>query len=171
MADTRRVDTGAVRGVGRTSGVIVLAGGVLIALAYWVLPVATVPLVGSVSAPALVDEVSGASFGLLRVVPLTALLTVAAGVWLLARPTGRGRRVAQLLALGCAVLTALAYLVPLGRVDQALDSAGADSLGIEATNLTGTGFWLALIGSVVAAVGAAVPLATARARGRKAASA
>lgn len=164
MAETRRAETGAVRRVSRTSGLIVLAGGVLIALAYWLLPLATVPLVGSVSAPTLLEEVSGTSFGLLRLVPLTALLTIVAGVWLLARPAGRGRHVAELGALGCAVVTMLAYLIPLGRVDEALDSVGADSLGIGATTLTGAGFWLALIGAVVAAVGAAVPLASARAR-------
>jgi len=127
--------------------------------------VATIPLVGSVAAPTLLGEASDSgSFGLLRLVPLTALLMVVAGVWLLARSSGRGRPIASLVAFISAVVTVLAYLVPLGRVDEALDSAGADELGINATNLTGAGFWVALIGAMVAAAGAVVGLTTARRR-------
>jgi hypothetical protein len=86
------------------------------------------------------------------------VLTVLAGAWLLLR----GQRAVALLALVCAVLTTLAYLVPLTQVDQALDDAGADSLGIQATTLTGAGFWLGLIGAIVAGVGALMRLVTAR---------
>ncbi len=165
MVDTRGTDAGTARRIGRLSGGIILIGGILSALAYWLLPVAEVPLVGSVSAPELVGQVSdGGSFGLLRLVPWTVLLIILAGAWLLARSAGPGRPVLAVVALICALATGLAYLVPLGKVDQALDSAGADSLGIQATSLTGGGFWLALIGAVVALVGAVVELATGRSR-------
>ena len=165
MVETRRADVGLAQGVSRVSGGIVLAGGVLSALAYWLLPVATVPLVGSVTAPGLTGQTSGSdTFGLLRLVPWTVALTILAGAWLLARSTGRGRLIAALGSLLCAVLTVIAYLAPLGKVDQALDSVGADSLGIQATSPTGAGFWVALIGAVVAGVGAVVELATARSR-------
>lgn len=163
MVETHRADVGLAKAVSRVSGSIILSGGILSALAYWLLPVATVPLIGSVTAPGLVDQTSNSgSFEVLRLVPWTVVLTVVAGGWLLARPAGRGRLIPTLVALGCAVVTVIAYVVPLGRVDQALDSAGADSLGIHATSLTGSGFWGALIGSVVAGVGAVVGLATAR---------
>jgi hypothetical protein len=153
----------------RTGGGIILAGGVLIALAYWVLPVATLPLIGSVSAPTLSAQASStASFGLLRLVPLTVLVAIAAGVWLLARPTGRAAAIATVVALGCAGVTALAYLVPLAKVDDALDSVGADTLGIEATNLTGLGFWVALIGVAVTALGAITELVRRRSGRREA---
>lgn len=166
MTDTRSAEVGLGRRVSRTSGGIVLTGGVLTALAYWLLPVATIPLVGSVAAPSLLEATADSgSFGLLRLVPITVLLTIVAGVWLLVGAGGRARMIASLGVLLCAVLTLLAYLVPLGRVDQALDSAGADELGIHATNLTGAGFWLALIGAVVAGVGAIVELAATRTRG------
>jgi hypothetical protein len=148
----------------RTGAGIILAGGILTALAYWVLPVATVPLIGSVSAPTLTDQASSTtSFWLLRTVPLAVVLTIAAGGALLARPGGRASLIAAVLALLCAGLTALAYLVPLAKVDDALDSVGANTLGIEATNLTGVGFWVALMGAGATALGAITELARQRA--------
>jgi hypothetical protein len=168
MTDTRSAEVGLGRGVSRTSGAIILAGGILTALAYWLMPVATIPLIGSVTAPDLLGAAADSgSFGLLRLVPVTVLAVVVAGVWLLARSTGRGRPIASLVAVVCAAVTLLAYLIPLGRVDQALDRAGADQLGIDATNLTGAGFWVTLIGAVVTIVGAVVELATARTRRRE----
>jgi hypothetical protein len=167
MNHSRSDRTELARPVRRTGASIILIGGILIALAYWVLPVATVPLIGSVSAPTLTDQSSSiTSFSLLGLVPLTVVLIIAAGGWLLARPVGGASSIAAIVALVCAGVTALAYLVPLAKVDDALDSAGADSLGIETTNLTGVGFWVALIGVVVTALGAITELARRRAAGR-----
>jgi hypothetical protein len=166
MVETRNADVRSARGVGRVSGGIILAGGILSALAYWLLPVADIPLVGSVTAPGLIDQLpDSGSFNWLRLVPWTVVLTAVAGLWLLSRSTSKGRSIVALGSLLCAVVTVIAYLMPLNKVDQALDSAGADALGIHATSLTGAGFWVALIGAVVAGVGAVVELATARARG------
>jgi hypothetical protein len=53
--------------------------------------------------------------------------------------------------------------VQVAKVDDALDSVGADSLAIETTNLTGVGFWVAVIGGVVTALGAITELTTRRA--------
>lgn len=155
-----------VRNVKRTGGVIAVVGGLLAALAYWVMPVATIPLVGSVTAPALIEEASdAASLGLLRIVPVTVILTILLGFWLLlARPSGRFRPVAAVVVLLCSLLTVVAYLIPLGRIDNAITSSGAAELGIRATTFTGAGFWLAIIGAVVAAIGAIVELSSLRAR-------
>jgi hypothetical protein len=166
MDNSRSDSTDLEMPVRRFGASAILIGGLLIALAYWVLPVATVPLIGSVSAPTLTHQSSIASFWLLRLVPLTVVLIIATGGWLLARPRGGMSAIAAVVALICAAATALAYVVPLAKVDDALDSVGADSLGIETTNLTGIGFWVAVIGGVVTALGAITELTTRRAASR-----
>jgi hypothetical protein len=156
-----------VRKVKRTGGLVIAVGGLLTALAYWVLPMASVPLVGSLTATTLIEEASGSGpFGLLRFVPATAIVTVLIGLWLLlGTPSGTPPWVGAIVVLLCSALTALAYLVPLGRVDNELISSGVSDLGLRATNLTGAGFWLALAGAFVAAIGAAVQLTAVRRRG------
>jgi len=144
----------------RPGDVVAAIGGVLTLFAYLVLPVATIPLIGSVSAPALADEVSDAgSLALLRIVPVTAVVTIAIGVWLwFGKAALRARAIGAIVILVCAVLTALAYLIPYARLQGAITDIGANSLGISATTFTGIGFWCGLLGAVVSAIGAAVQL-------------
>ncbi|MBV9314614.1 MAG: hypothetical protein JO100_13005 [Pseudonocardia sp.] len=148
----------------RVGGIVVLLGGVLTAVAYWALPLADIPLVGSLTAPAVIKHASNSgSLGLLRLVPITAVLTILLGVWLvLRRPTGRSRQVGSALILVCSVLGVLAYLIPLRALNKAITSSGVSFLGIHATTFTGTGFWLALIGVIISAVGVAIELASLR---------
>jgi hypothetical protein len=146
----------------RTAAVIALLGGLLTALAYWTLPVATIPLVGSLTAPSLTGQVSDSgSLGLLGLVPVTSLLTILLAGWLLVGGlVSRTGQLAAVAILVCAVLTAAAYLVPLGTVDNVITSSGADSLGIRATTFTGVGFWLGVIGAVVSGIGAIIALSS-----------
>lgn len=144
----------------RPGGVIALVGGVLTGLAYLVLPVATVPLIGSITAPSLAGQAPDTpSLGLLPLVPVASVVTIAVGLWLaLAAPKGRARVVGAGGVLVCAVLTVLAYLLPYVQVNNAINESGAASLGISATTFTGSGFWLALIGALLAAIGAGLEL-------------
>jgi hypothetical protein len=162
MTSSGRVETDRPVGSGkRPGGVIAIVGGVLAGLAYLVLPVATVPLLGSITAPSLAGEVgAGGSLALLPLVPVAAAATIGIGLWLwLGSPGSRARTVGASGILLCSVLTALAYLIPLNSLDNEITSAGADIFGISATTFTGTGFWFTLLGAVLAAVGAAVELA------------
>ncbi|MDT7749664.1 MAG: hypothetical protein QOD96_3326, partial [Pseudonocardiales bacterium] len=109
----------------RPGGVIAIVGGVLAGLAYLVLPVATVPLLGSITAPSLAGEVgAGGSLALLPLVPVAAAATIGIGLWLwLGSPGTRARTVGASGILLCSVLTALAYLIPLNSLDNEITSA------------------------------------------------
>jgi hypothetical protein len=138
----------------------------LTAAAYWALPVATVPLVGSLTAPSLIGQISDpGSLGLLGLAPITSLITIVLAVWLLVgRLAGGARQLVSAAILLCAVLSAAAYLIPLGTVDHAITSTGASELGIRATTFTGIGFWLAVVGAVISGVGAIIELSALRRR-------
>jgi hypothetical protein len=151
----------------RPGDVVAAIGGLLTLLAYLVLPVATIPLLGSVSAPDLTEGTSDAgSLALLRIVPIAAVVTIAIGLWLwLGKAARRARAVGAIVILVCAVLTALAYLIPYARLQGAISDIGASSLGISATTFTGIGFWCGLLGAVVSGIGAAVQLSGRARRG------
>jgi hypothetical protein len=160
MTTSRGARTKPIARIKRTASVVALAGGLLTALAYWLLPVATVPLVGSLTAPSLVGQIADpGSIGLLYLAPVTSLITILLAVWgLVGHLAGRARQLVSAVILLCAVLSAAAYLIPLGTVDNAITSSGASELGIRATTFTGIGFWLAVVGAVVCGVGAIIEL-------------
>jgi hypothetical protein len=143
---------------------IAAAGGVLIELAYLTMPVATVPLIGSITAPALASEASySGSLALLHLVPITAAIIIGIGLWL--RLGNLSRAVARIAAvgiLGCSLLAALAYLVPFNSLNNDIQSSWVSMFGIDATSFTGIGFWVALLGTIAAASGAIIDLARAR---------
>jgi hypothetical protein len=118
--------------------------GVLIELAYLTMPVATVPLIGSITAPALASEASYSGSLALR------KLSIAVA------------RIATLGILGCSLLAALAYLVPFNSLNNDIQSSWVSMFGIDATSFTGIGFWVALLGTIAAASGAIIDLARAR---------
>lgn len=144
----------------RPGGVLAVLGALLTGLAYLLLPVAKVPLVGEVAAPALNELASEyASLALLPFVPLAALVTLAVGVYLMVVNLGRSaRRAAGIVVLACSAFIALAYLVPFNALQSEIQEAGASGIGISAATFTGSGFWFALVGALVSAVGAALEL-------------
>jgi hypothetical protein len=146
-------------------GVIAIGGGLINGLTYLMLPVATIPLVGSLSAPDLASAAPQApSLALLHIVPVAALATVGVGVWLIiGRPAGRAQRIGAVALLGCAAAIALAYLWPFARLQDELSSSGVSSLGITATTFTGVGFWLAVIAAIATAAGGVIELSGSRA--------
>ncbi|WP_028933911.1 hypothetical protein [Pseudonocardia spinosispora] len=149
----------------RLGGGLTAGGGVLVGVAYLLLPVASIPLIGSLTAPSLAGELPDAgSLTLLRLVPLTSVVMLGVGLWLVLARTGAGAaKVASAVVVVCAVLTALAYLMPYGELSREISGSGAEELGISATTFTGSGFWCALLGAVVAAAGAVVVFTGARA--------
>ncbi|HEY9415524.1 MAG TPA: hypothetical protein VIQ30_12245 [Pseudonocardia sp.] len=154
------------RAVGRTSGgIIAIGGGLINGLSYLLLPVATIPLVGSLSAPDVATAAPEAtSLALLHIVPIAALVAVGVGLWLVVgKPAGRAQRIAAVALFACAAVTTLAYLWPFARLQQELSGSGVSSLGITATTFTGIGFWLAVIGAIVTAVAGVMELIGSRA--------
>lgn len=148
-------------------GLLAALGGLLVALAYLTMPLASLPLIGQITAPSLVSELSGQdapSLTLLRLVPVIALLIIALGLWSsLASPPVRARRVGAVAVVACAGLTGIAYLIPYNTLDQELSQFPLSWLGIDAATFTGAGFWCALLGALVAALGGLVQLVTGRA--------
>jgi hypothetical protein len=154
------------RVLGRTSGgVIAVGGGVINGLTYLFLPVATIPLVGSLTSPDLASAAADApSLALLHIVPLAALASVGIGLWLIiGKPTGRAQRIGGTALIGCATAIAIAYLWPFAHLQDELSGSGVSTLGITATTFTGIGFWLALIGAILTAAGGVAELTGSRA--------
>lgn len=144
----------------RPGGVLAVLGGLLAGLAYLLVPVAKVPLVGQVTAPALEQAApSYPSLAMLPFVPIAALVILAiGGLLLLARLGRREHRVAGALVLLCSAFIALAYLLPFNALQSEIRELGTSGLGISAATFTGGGFWFALVGALVAATGAALEL-------------
>ncbi|GAA5154536.1 hypothetical protein GCM10023321_26520 [Pseudonocardia eucalypti] len=148
----------------RPGGVLAVVGGLLAGLAYLVVPVAKVPLVGQVTAPALEEAApSYPSLAMLPFVPVAALVMLAIGGFLLlARLGRREHRVAGALVLACSGFIALAYLIPFNALQSEIQQVGASGLGLSAATFAGGGFWFALVGALVAATGAALELSEPR---------
>lgn len=153
------------RAAGRVpGGVIALCGGLINGLTYLLLPVATIPLVGSLAAPDLAGAAPEApSLALLHIVPVAVLVAIGISLWLLiGKPAGRAQRVGGAALIGCAAVIAIAYLWPFARLQDELSGSGVASLGITATTFTGIGFWLAVIAAIVTATGGIVELTGSR---------
>jgi hypothetical protein len=135
---------------------IATAGGILTELAYLTMPVATLPLIGSITA----------GLALLHVVPIAAAGIIGLGLWL--RLGNPSRTVAMMASIGilvCSMLIAVAYLVPYNSLNSDLEGSWASALGISATSFTGGGFWIALIGTIIASIGAIIELVGVRTLG------
>jgi hypothetical protein len=152
--------------VGRVSGgVIAIVGGLISGLTYILLPVATIPLVGSLRAPDLASAAPEApSLALLQIVPVAALISLGLGLWLvIGKPGGSAQRVMAVVLLVCAAANAIAYLWPFSRLQDELNGSGVSSYGITATTFTGIGFWLGVIAAIIIAAGGVMELTGARA--------
>lgn len=163
MGNSQRSGTNRFAGAGPL-GAITVVGAVLTALAYVFAPVASVPLIGSMTAPALTSELtSPTSLIPLKFEPIAVLIMIVGAFWLLLDRRGASRRtgvaVTVLVASG---YTVLAYLVPYAVLDSQLEDVGVTSVGISAATLTGAGFWLVLVGAVLTATGVALGLLGAR---------
>jgi hypothetical protein len=132
----------------------VLIGGAVAFLSFLALPMASLPLLGSITGAGLASHASDeAELGWLWLVLLASLAMIALGAWQCFGSTGTSviRRRTSIAALVCACVIVLVYLI-------ALSSSGGSTLGISASDLLGAGFGFVLIGAVGAGVGAVVQL-------------
>jgi hypothetical protein len=140
---------------------------VLVVLSYSCLPLLSLPFVGTVTALTLAGDPSifgvSVSIGplhLLRVVPFAAAGTIALGLYSWRGDTNAiGAKVAPVVTLVCSALIMVAYLIPYSKFSDTLSESGASDWGISASTFLGGGFWLALIGAAIAAIGAGIRIA------------
>lgn len=145
---------------------LALVGALLVLLAYYALPVITIPLIGSLTAPTLGGLAPEASsLILVPLVPIVAVLAAAVAVWLLATTKPAARRIGAGVLVVAAAFVILAYAVPLLRLQSDLDSAGLTTeLGLSAATFTGIGFWAGLFGAALTAVGGLLEFGLLRSR-------
>lgn len=135
----------------RGGAIACIAGGLLTLLAFLVMPLATVPFLGSMTAAETAAfSTEFGVLGLLYLVPLFAAAVVGTAGWQVFDPGSQSRRRAgSITVLLLAGLVVLDYLVVIGALQ-----AQASEFGGSAPSLTGAGFWFALIGMFVAGIGA-----------------
>ena len=148
---------------GGLAGLAGLLGGVIIGLAYLVLPAGKIPGGDPLIASHLGDTTGltgSSSLTLLSVVPFLAAVIVGIGGWLsVAKPVDSAGRVGGLALLGCAALATVTYVLPLVHVMTAMGFP----LGISSIGFTGSGFWVTLLGILVTAGGGWLQLSDSRA--------
>jgi hypothetical protein len=149
----------------RKPGVAVaLLGAALVLLAYYALPVVTLPFVGSLTAPTFARLAPDTpSLILVPLVPFAAAVAVGVGLWLLATAKPANRRIGVGVLVAAAAVSGLAYLIPLLRLQGELAESGlTGELGVSAVTFTGFGFWAGLVGAVLIGAGGVLELTAAR---------
>jgi len=151
----------------RTLGAAVsLVGAALVVLAYYALPVVTLPFVGSLTAPTFAGLAPDArSLILVPLVPIAAAVAVGVSVWMLVKAAAAGRRIGVGVLVLVSALTGLAYLIPMLRLQGELAGAGLTAeLGVSAVTFTGIGFWAGLVGALLVGIGGILELVCTRSR-------
>lgn len=145
---------------GRVAAGVAGGGGLLTLLAFLAMPIATVPFLGSITGAGLAGQASElGSLGMLWLIPLAAgAVALLAGWRLFGSDPGSGRA-ASVASCLLAVLACVVYLGGLAQFGQAISDSGASGFGIDALDVIGPGFWIGLLGSVVAVLAsvAAIP--------------
>lgn len=155
--DGQTSSTGAVR----AASIIVLAGGVILLLAYLAMPFVTLSFLGSVSGVQLAGYASQEeTLGLLWLVFPAAAAIAGIGAWqqfaTSASPAAR-RRGSQ-VALGLSTTVVIIYIIVYGVAAEAIAGSGAGRFGISASSIIGGGYWIALLAAIAAGVGATIGL-------------
>ena len=149
-------------GIGHAGAVVTAVGGLLTLLAFVALPLVTFLGFGATGLQAAVESSSnGAAALVIWLVPIFALVIAAIGLW--QRFSGGaapgGRTTGSIIVIVLGLLTAGAYVLFLIGVGTSLDS-GESSIpfGASLFSFLGIGFWLGLLGMVLAVIGAIVEL-------------
>lgn len=153
----------------RLAEVLLVVGGLVAVLAFLTAPVLDVPILGSFTAPALVEVAAqspgGGGLVLLWLLPLCAAAVIGCGGWLLTHPptpAGTGRR-GHGVAAGALAGAALGFgfYAVLGLLTHQQAQADREtSFGLSALESLAGGFWLVLLGMGVAITGAVLALAS-----------
>jgi hypothetical protein len=140
----------------------IAACGALTLLAFFAMPLATLPFFGGITgveAASNASRLGASALGVLWLVPLAAGGVCAIGAWLrfsasVAASVARGAAITALLLAGLVVLL---YVIIVIDVQSQLSEMGP-GLQASATSFTGAGFWIALLGMLGAGTGAVVEL-------------
>ena len=125
-------------------------------LAFLAMPIATIPILGSITGSGLAGQASqpraGALF-LLWIIPLAALLVAGLGVWQRwgADDDPGMRRLASIWVVVLSVVAIIVYIVGAARLQALLSESGASRFGVTASGIIGAGFWIGLLGMIVTA--------------------
>jgi hypothetical protein len=138
------------------------AGGLLALLAFFAMPMAQVPFLASITGADLAGLPGEAgAVRLLWLVPIAAATVAGLAAWLLlgSPPVAQARRAAGSVVL-LAVAVLLAYLIAFAAVQNGINETGTSSIGVGASDLTGAGFWVTILGMLVALIGGGAYLRT-----------
>jgi hypothetical protein len=141
-------------------GGLAVAGTLITYLAYSVVPITSDTLLGARDASELASQfTSMRSLIGLQFMPLVLLVMAGGGLWLLFRRWAtRWRFGMSVTVLAASAGTVMAYLAPYLTLNSDFNEAAT---GISPISLAGPGLWLALLGALLAASGAAWELRTA----------
>lgn len=152
-----------------TGGIVTTGGGVLTFLAFFAMPMAEIPLISASATGADLASLGSeaGSLAMLWLVPVLAITVLTIGLWqrFSATATSESRKVGSHAVMALAGLIFFIYIALLVSVQSKLSDARGSTVGVNAISFTGVGFWLALIGTLVAAAGAFMVLNSARPAG------
>jgi hypothetical protein len=139
-----------------TSGI----GGLVTLMAFLAMPMATFPLVGSMTGPTVAGySAQLGALGCLWLVPLAAAAVTGIAAWQVIGTslTMQARRIGSIALMVLAGLVVVDYIVVLTAVQYEIDSVGSRA-SVSATAFTGAGFWIALIGMAASLIGAGLEI-------------
>jgi hypothetical protein len=153
-----RVGGGPSSGARRIAAILALVGGLLTVVAFLFLALVSFQgLVSVTGAQAAAEVSSDFRVALLWLIPVGAAVAAAIGGWLLwTTPHPRIDRTGFTVVLVAAAVVALLYIGGFVYLHSQLSGLGASAFDV-----AGIGFWLGLLGVVIAIVGAIIGLATA----------
>jgi len=161
MAERGSAGPAAMKWGGSGPATAIRVGGAVALLSFVALPMASVPFLGSITGAGLASHASEVgALGWLWLVLIGSLAVTGLGAWqrFAANLVPAVRRRAAIATLLCACLIVLIYLIVFAALQNAISSNGGSGIGISASDLLGAGFWFALLGALVAAVGAVLQL-------------
>jgi hypothetical protein len=145
----------------RPAAYVIAGGGALTLLAFFAMPLVTVPIFGSLTG-AGVAELSAqiGALGWLWLVPLSALAVAGIGAWqsLAADIPAQQRRTTSMTVTAAAGLVVLIYLIAIVAVQSEISDAGGSRYGVSAGSILGAGFWIAMLAMIAAGAAAVVDL-------------
>jgi hypothetical protein len=143
---------------GHSGAVTSAAAGAVVLLAFLVLPMATVPVLGSISASGLAGESSlFGPLGLLWLVPVEALAIIGlAALQVLSSPT---RQACRARSLGIIVVAGGVWATYCGVLVSLQSRITQLSERLSISTFFGYGLWFAIVAAAVAAVGGVIEMA------------
>lgn len=132
------------------------AGGLLVLVAFLVMPLATAPFLGSITGAELAGLTSEQRWlGAIWLVPLAAFAVVAVAIRQLllgGAASGRRHRASAILSVSSMIL--LTYLAACVLVENEIGGSAAGASNV--VGMAGAGFWVAIVGASAGVIGGAL---------------